>query len=137
VGHFGGNLSGRSIALWGLSFKPRTDDMREAPSLSLIAELLNRGVRVIAHDPAAMEQARRILGKSITLANDPYEACKGADALCIVTEWIDYAQPNFARLRSLLANPVIFDGRNVYEPKRMKEAGFTHYSIGRPTVQPE
>jgi len=130
--HFGGALEGRSIAVWGLSFKPKTDDMREAPSLELIEGLLGKGARVSAHDPVAEHAARRILGDRIHYAESPYAALEGADALCIVTEWNDFRHPDFERMKSLMNAPVIFDGRNLFEPGRMRERGFVYSCIGRP-----
>ena len=129
----GGAVAGRRIALWGLSFKPRTDDMREAPSLVLIERLLAAGARVVAHDPAAMREARRRLGDRIAYADNAYDACAGADALVVVTDWNEYRHPNFERMRGALATPVVIDGRNLYEPARMAALGFTYRSIGRST----
>ncbi|HEY8535523.1 MAG TPA: UDP-glucose/GDP-mannose dehydrogenase family protein [Vicinamibacterales bacterium] len=130
IAHFG-RLKGRTIALWGLAFKPRTDDMREAPSITVIERLLAAGARVQAFDPEAMRVARDIFGSRITLCNGSYDALKGADALAIVTEWNEFREPDFARMRRLLRAPVIFDGRNIYNPAMMKEQGFVYYSIGR------
>ena len=129
----GGAVAGRRIALWGLSFKPRTDDMRDAPSLVLIERLLAAGARVVAHDPAAMREARRRLGERIAYADNAYDACAGADALVVVTDWNEYRHPNFERMRGALATPVVIDGRNLYEPARMAALGFTYRSIGRST----
>ncbi len=126
-----GELGGLTVALWGLSFKPRTDDMREAPSLVVIEKLLGAGARIRAYDPEAMESARRIFGQRIELCPDAYRACQGADALLVLTEWNEFRRPDFERLRSLLKNPVVFDGRNIYDPRRMQELGFEHHSIGR------
>jgi UDPglucose 6-dehydrogenase len=128
--HFG-SLKGRTIALWGLSFKPRTDDMREAPAITIIEKLLAAGAKVQAFDPEAMKVARGIFGSKVTLADRSYDALKGADALAIVTEWSEFREPDFAKMRKLLKAPVIFDGRNIYSPAQMKEQGFTYYSIGR------
>jgi UDPglucose 6-dehydrogenase len=129
-GHFGA-LKQRTIAVWGLSFKPRTDDMREAPAISLINRLLRARARVQAYDPQAEPVARRIFGKTITLADTSYGALKGADALVIATEWNEFREPDFARMRTLMKSPVIFDGRNIYSPEQMKAQGFTYYSVGR------
>jgi len=128
--HFG-SLKGRTIAVWGLAFKPRTDDMREAPAIVIINRLLAAGARVQAFDPAAAEVARKIFGTRVTLAARSYDALAGADALAVVTEWNEFREPDFAKMRKLMAAPVIFDGRNVYSKELMKTHGFTYYSIGR------
>ena len=130
VKHFG-DLTGKKFAVWGLAFKPKTDDMREAPSIELIEGLLGKGARVAAHDPVAHHTAKRVLGERITWAPTPYDALEGADALFIVTEWNDFRNPDFNRIKSMLKQPLIFDGRNLYEPARMRELGFTYYAIGR------
>ena len=132
---FGEDLSGRTIAIWGLSFKPKTDDMREAPSLTIIKKLLERGAKVVAHDPEAMKEARRILGDTIRLVESNYEACTGADALLVLTEWSVYQRPDFDTILRLLKQPVVIDGRNIYNPDRMKALGFTYHSIGRAPIQ--
>jgi UDPglucose 6-dehydrogenase len=124
-------LAGKLFAVWGLSFKPRTDDIREAPALDVIRALTERGARVRAFDPAAMENARLILGDSAEFAPGNYECIEGADALVIVTEWNVFRYPDFDKIFSMLAKPVIFDGRNLYDPKKMTQRGFTYYSIGR------
>jgi UDPglucose 6-dehydrogenase len=129
--HFGSDLKGKTIALWGLAFKPNTDDMREAPSLTIIDALLREGVSIRAFDPAAMEEAKRRVGKTVKLCDSNYDALKGADALVVVTEWNEFRRPDFDRIKSLLRSPVIFDGRNIYDPKVMKEKGFVYYGIGR------
>jgi len=129
--HFDGKLKGKTIAVWGLSFKPRTDDIREAPSLTLIDRLLESGAVVQAHDPEAMENVRRRYGKKIKLAALPMDALDGAEALAINTEWSEFRHPDFTEMRRRMAGPVIFDGRNLYDVDRMKAAGFTYYSIGR------
>ena len=129
--HFGPDLKGHTFALWGLSFKPRTDDMREAPSLVVIEELLKAGASVQAHDPEALDNARRIFGDRPSYHKSNYDALKGADALLILTEWNEFRHPNFQRMRSLLKQPVIFDGRNLYDPELMKALEFKYYSIGR------
>jgi UDPglucose 6-dehydrogenase len=132
--HFGTNLRGMTFALWGLSFKPRTDDMREAPSVVLTEALLEAGAAVNAHDPEAHRQATRIFGNRVRCHRTNYEALAGADALFIVTEWPEFKQPDFPRMRELMRKPVIFDGRNLYEPDVMKRFGFTYYAIGRSPV---
>ncbi len=129
--HFGEDLSGRAFAVWGLAFKPRTDDMREAPSLAVIEELLAAGARVRAHDPEALGSARRIFGERITYHENNYDALVGADALIILTDWNEFRHPNFQRIRTTLKSPVIFDGRNLYDPALMKALEFRYYSIGR------
>jgi UDPglucose 6-dehydrogenase len=133
--HFGASgLSGRTIALWGLAFKPKTSDTREAPALSLIRRLLDDGAHVAAHDPRAAEETKEVLGgpSGLHFTKDPYEAADGADALAVATEWDIYKQPDFDRVKRLLKNPVIVDGRNLYSPLEMQHRGFTYYSIGRP-----
>lgn len=125
------SLAGKTIGIWGLSFKPRTDDMREAPSITIINKLLEAGAKVKAHDPEAMEEARKIFGDRIEYMKDNYEVLRDADALAVITEWNEFRRPNFQRMKGLMKSPVIFDGRNIYEPKEMKEYGFTYYGIGR------
>ncbi|MGI9089737.1 MAG: UDP-glucose dehydrogenase family protein [Gemmatimonadaceae bacterium] len=125
-------LSGAHIAVWGLSFKPGTDDMREAPALVLIDQLLSAGATVCAHDPAAMDEARRRLGETISYADTGYEALAGADALVIVTDWNEYRHPDFQRVKQTLKRPLVVDGRNLYDPAKMADVGITYYSIGRP-----
>jgi len=132
--HFGNQLNGLKFGLWGLSFKPKTDDMREAPSLVIIEMLLNEGANVIAYDPVAMEEAERMLGNKIIYAKDEFEACIDVDALVIVTEWPEFRIPNFRVIQKLMKNNIIFDGRNIYEPEEMKELNFNYYSIGRKSV---
>lgn len=124
-------LEGKTIGVWGLSFKPKTDDMREAPSITVINRLLEAGAKIKAHDPEAMNEARKYFGDNIEYVKDNYEALKEADALTIVTEWNEFRRPNFPKMKSLMKNPVIFDGRNLYEPREMREYGFTYYGIGR------
>jgi UDPglucose 6-dehydrogenase len=124
-------LKGKRIAVWGLAFKPRTDDMREAPSVPLIMGILAAGATVSAYDPEAMTVAKSIFGSKITYAENSYSALTGADALVIVTEWNEFREPDYARMRKLLRNPVIFDGRNLYNPEQIRAQGFTYYSIGR------
>jgi UDPglucose 6-dehydrogenase len=129
--HFGGQLKGKTIAVWGLAFKPKTDDMREAPAVPIIQSLLDRGAKVQAYDPEAIKVARSIFGTKVSYATKGYDALKGADALAVVTEWHEFREPDFARMRKLLRAPVVFDGRNIYEKEQMKAQGFTYYSIGR------
>ncbi len=131
--HFEGQLAGRTIALWGLAFKPNTDDMREASSRELMEALWRAGARVHAYDPQAREEAQRLYGErdDLVLCAQPYEALQGADALAIVTEWKAFRSPDFQRIRSLLAEPAIFDGRNLYDPRAVEEAGVAYYGIGR------
>lgn len=128
--HFG-SLDGRTIAVWGLSFKPRTDDMREAPSLAIVERLLEQGARVQAYDPQAMRVAKGIFGGRVKLTTRSYDALAGADALALVTEWNEFREPDYARMRRLMRAPVVFDGRNVYQREQMKAHGFTYYGIGR------
>ncbi len=131
--HFGDELQGRAFALWGLAFKPNTDDMREAPSRTIIDLLLNAGAQVRAYDPVAAGEARRLYAdrKGFSVAKNAYEAADGADALCIVTEWQEFRSPDFDRLREILKSPLIFDGRNLYDPAMLSRFGFTYHGIGR------
>jgi UDPglucose 6-dehydrogenase len=126
-----GSLKGRAIAIWGLAFKPKTDDMREAPAITIVQSLLDKGAKVQVYDPEAVATARGLFGSRITYAARGYDALKGADGLAIVTEWHEFREPDFARMRKLMRNPVIFDGRNIYQPQQMKAHGFAYYSIGR------
>ncbi len=126
-----GSLDGRRIAIWGLSFKPRTDDMREAPSITIIDALLEAGAEVAAYDPQANESARRIFASRIGLASDGYDVLKEADALAILTEWNEFREPDFSRMRELMRDPVVFDGRNLFDPGEMRDLGFRYHSIGR------
>ena len=128
--HFNGDIKGKTFGLWGLSFKPQTDDMREAPSLVIIDKLLNEGAGVKAYDPAAMDETKRILGDKIEYATDQYEAVIDTDALILVTEWSEFRMPNFRIMEKLLKEKVIFDGRNIYDPKEMEENGYMYYAIG-------
>jgi len=134
--HFHNQLADRIIALWGLSFKPRTDDIREAPALVLIDQLLEAGAKVRVHDPVAMDNVREIYGDNLLYGNHPMDVLTSADALAINTEWGEFRNPDFAEIRRRMAAPLIFDGRNLYDPKNMAAAGFTYYSIGRNTVVP-
>jgi UDPglucose 6-dehydrogenase len=131
--HFGSDLAGRTLALWGLSFKPHTDDMREAPSRTLIDLLLNAGAQVQAYDPVAAAEAQRLYARvgGFRLVKNAYQAAEGADALAIVTEWQEFRSPDFEQLRELLKAPVIFDGRNLYDPAMVSRFGLTYYAIGR------
>ncbi|MBG8552297.1 UDP-glucose dehydrogenase family protein [Hymenobacter guriensis] len=128
--HFGGDLKGKKLALWGLSFKPKTDDMREAPSLVIIEKLLAEGCTVSAYDPVAMPEARHTLHDTITYAKDQYDAVIDADALLVVTEWPEFRAPNFEVVARLMKNKVVFDGRNIYEATEMEQAGFAYHCIG-------
>jgi UDPglucose 6-dehydrogenase len=129
--HFGGDLAGKTIAVWGIAFKPRTDDIREAPALVLFDTLLAAGAHVRAHDPEAIANARELYGDRVTFCDRPYGCLEGADALAIATEWNEFRAPDFEVLKRLMTQPVIFDGRNLYEPARMKELGIHYYGIGR------
>jgi len=128
--HFESDLAGKTFAIWGLSFKPKTDDMREAPSLVIIEKLLAAGCRVKAYDPVAIKEAQHVLGDSIEYAQDQYDALIDADALLIITEWPEFRSPNFKVISRLMKDNIIFDGRNIYDIKEMEEAGFTYYGIG-------
>ena len=131
--YFKMNLTGKTIALWGLSFKPNTDDMRDAPSRVLMESLWGAGVTIQAFDPVAMEEAQRLYGQhpGLVLCGTKETSLKGADALVIITEWASFKAPDFELIKSLLARPVIFDGRNLFDPQRMRERGFIYHSIGR------
>jgi UDPglucose 6-dehydrogenase len=132
--YFNGDLRGKTVAIWGLSFKPHTDDIREAPSLYNIKAFLEEGVTVHVHDPEAMDNTKKVLGDTIKYFNTPYEAAEGVDAIFIVTEWPEYLTPDFSKLESVVKNKVIFDGRNLYSLDAMRETGFTYFSIGRKAV---
>jgi UDPglucose 6-dehydrogenase len=134
VDRLGENLSGKTVAVWGLAFKPNTDDMREAPSLVTIEGLLARGARVVAHDPVAIDEARHHLGDRIEYVRTNYDALDGADALVIHTEWHPYRSPDFERMHEAMRSPLVIDGRNLYDPRDMAEHGFTYVSIGRAPV---
>jgi UDPglucose 6-dehydrogenase len=129
--HFG-SVQGKAVAVWGLSFKPRTDDMREAPAIVLVDALLAAGAEVHVYDPEAMRAARGLFGGRVSYASGNYDALKGVDALAIVTEWNEFRRPDFARMRALMRGPVVFDGRNLFTPGQMRQHGFVYYSIGRP-----
>jgi UDPglucose 6-dehydrogenase len=130
----GGSVMGATVAVWGLTFKARTDDLRESPALLLIEELLAAGATVVAHDPVAMPHARALFGDRITFAATNYDALAGADALAVATDWNEYRHPDFTRIKAALAKPLVIDGRNLYSPEKMKTLGFEYYSIGRPSV---
>jgi len=132
--HYGGSPAGKTFAVWGLSFKPRTDDVRESAAVPLIEQLLRWGATVKVHDPRAMENIGKIFGRRISYYDDCYEPLRDADALCVVTEWNEFRNPDFAKIKSLMRQPVIFDGRNLYAPERMRDLGFVYYSIGRADV---
>ena len=129
--HFSGDLQDKTIALWGLAFKPETDDMREAPSLILINKLLNAGCKVRVYDPAAMTECRRRIGDSVCYATDMYDAALDADALMLVTEWKEFRLPSWAVIKKAMRTPVLLDGRNIYEKKEIEELGFTYHCIGK------
>jgi UDPglucose 6-dehydrogenase len=128
--HFG-EMRGKTVGVWGLAFKPRTDDMREAPAIPLIHSLLDAGVTVRAYDPEATKVAKGIFGDRVTFTANNYDALKGADCLAIVTEWNEFRRPDFPRMKALMRGPIVFDGRNLFTPEQMKQHGFTYYSIGR------
>ena len=125
-----GSIAGKTVAMWGLAFKPNTDDMREAPSLVIIDKILKAGGKVKAFDPIAMSETKHIIGDIIEYSKNEYEALENADALLIVTEWADFRSPNFEKIKNALINPIIFDGRNIYDTKELNELGFEHYGIG-------
>jgi UDPglucose 6-dehydrogenase len=133
--HFNGDIKGKRFGVWGLAFKPNTDDMREAPSVVIIIELLKAGAHVSAYDPAAEETSRFYLKDTITYAKNEYDAIKDADALLIFTEWNEFRNPDFDKISKNLKNKLIFDGRNIFSPSKMHELGYTYYSIGRKTVK--
>lgn len=128
--HYGGELKGRTVALWGLAFKPETDDMREAPSLVLIGRLLEAGCKVKVYDPVAMEECRRRLGVSVTYCRDIYDAAKDADAVLMVTEWKEFRVPDWSTVKSLMRTPIVLDGRNIYDTNELRKNGFVYYKIG-------
>ncbi|MEK9139038.1 MAG: UDP-glucose/GDP-mannose dehydrogenase family protein [Bacteroidota bacterium] len=129
--HYKSHLRGSTIALWGLSFKPNTDDLRDAPALQIIDTLLKEGVALRVHDPEAMEETKKLIGHSVKYFENNYDALKGVDGLVIVTEWNEFRRPDFERMKSLMKSPVIFDGRNIYDPIRLRSQGFVYYGIGR------
>jgi len=132
LAHFGGSLAGKTIAVWGLAFKPRTDDIREAPALILIDKLLAAHAKVCAFDPEAMDNVKKLLGDKIEYAANAYDALSQADALVLATEWNEFRMPDWDRVKKLMRTPVVFDGRNIYRPHRLREAGFAYYGIGKP-----
>ncbi|CUT01983.1 UDP-glucose dehydrogenase family protein [Candidatus Kryptobacter tengchongensis] len=129
--HFGRELKNKKIAIWGLSFKPKTDDMREAPSNVIINELLKLGAKISAFDPVAVPNAKKIFGDKVKFAKNQYEALKNADALVLITEWQEFREPDFNYIKTLMRTPVVFDGRNIYNPEKLKKLGFTYYGIGK------
>jgi UDPglucose 6-dehydrogenase len=131
LNHFGGNLEGRKVAIWGLAFKPETDDIRESPALTLIEQLRDAGAKVAAYDPEAMDNVRELLGSAIELAPDPYAATADADALVLVTEWHELRSLDYQKLSTRMRTPILFDGRNVWSPDESRRAGFVYYGIGR------
>jgi UDPglucose 6-dehydrogenase len=131
IAHFGGRIAGRHVAVWGLAFKPNTDDVRESPALVLIEQLLDAGASVAAHDPVALETARSVLGKRVELATCPYDAAFRADALALITDWRELCTPDLARLRRAMRTPIVFDGRNAWSAEAVRAAGFAYYGIGR------
>jgi len=135
VAHFGASLRGMRFAVWGLAFKPRTDDMREAPAITLIDGLLQAAAEVHAHDPEALNEAQRLFGNRVQYHHVNYDALQGADALFVVTEWNEFRRPDLQRMRQLMRQPVVFDGRNIYDPDEMRQLGFTYYSVGRLPVK--
>jgi UDPglucose 6-dehydrogenase len=130
--YFGESIANKTIGIWGLAFKPNTDDIREAPALTIINELLEAGAKIKAFDPEAMENVKALMGDKITLCDNQYDAIEGTDALAVVTEWNVFRTPDYDRIMSSLREPVVFDGRNVFDPVDMKERGFVYSSIGRP-----
>ena len=132
IAHFGGSVKGKTIAVWGLAFKARTDDVRESPAHYIVQDLLDSGATVKAFDPEAMETTRAVFGDKIEYGDQPYSVLQGADALAVCTEWHEFRRPEFQRLKELLKQPLVFDGRNLYKPHKMQEMGFEYYSIGRP-----
>ena len=132
IDRFGGSLVGKKIAVWGLAFKARTDDVRESPAHYVIRGLLEKGAKIVAFDPEAIETTRAVFGDSIEYGSEPYQVLEGADALAVLTEWHEFRRPDFDRVKSLLREPVVFDGRNLFKPYRMADMGFEYYSVGRP-----
>ncbi len=132
---FGSDLTGKKFAIWGLAFKPKTDDIREAPALVLIQYLLDNGAQVQVFDPEAMDNVAKVFGDKVICVEHSMDALNGVDGLAIMTEWSQFRTPNFAEVQQRMAQPIIFDGRNLYDPQTMADAGFTYHSIGRPTVQ--
>jgi UDPglucose 6-dehydrogenase len=135
--YFNNTLKGKKIALWGLAFKPNTDDIREAPALMVIKQLVNEGASVVAYDPEAIANVKKEIGDTISYAENQYDALKDADALVIATEWSEFRTPDFGKMKSLLKNPVIFDGRNLFDLYQMQDCGFYYESIGRAVIAPD
>lgn len=131
LSHFHQNVKGKKFAIWGLSFKPNTDDMREAPALAIIQELKAKGAEIIAYDPVAMDESKRRIGNTIEYAKNPYDALKNVNGLLLVTEWTEFRIPDLEKMKQLMTEPIIFDGRNIYEPSEIREAGFIYYGLGR------
>ena len=131
AGHFNNDFKNKVIGIWGIAFKPKTDDIREASSLILIDQLLEAGAKIKAYDPAAMDEAKKQLGDRINFCSDPYEAITGVDAMALMTEWSEFHLPEFSRMAELMKNKVVFDGRNIYDPDELKRQGFIYYGIGR------
>jgi len=135
IKHFGGDLTGKTIGVWGLSFKPETDDVRESPSIFIIEDLINASAEVKTYDPEGMETFRKVLDhKKLTFCSTLYDAAKGCDCLVVVTDWNEFKMPNFERVKNLMVNPIIVDGRNLYSPQKMKELGFNYYALGRKVI---
>jgi UDPglucose 6-dehydrogenase len=130
-----GDLKGKTFAVWGIAFKPNTDDIREAPALTLIRQLKEAGAAVRAHDPEALVHLKKEFKDGVVYCEDNYEALKGADALVICTEWNEFRSPDFDRIRSTLKQPLVFDGRNLYEPSSMRRSGLEYHAIGKPVVK--
>jgi UDPglucose 6-dehydrogenase len=131
ISHFNNDVKNKKIAVLGLSFKPNTDDMRDAPSIQIIKALTEKGATIVAYDPVAMENSKHVLPESVVFAVNPYEAADGADAVAVVTEWNEFQQLDLSALAKKCKNPVLFDGRNVYDPTRVKQHGFVYYGVGR------
>ena len=132
VKHFGSSLRGKCFAIWGLSFKPNPDDIREAPSLTLIEKLLDAGAKIQACDPEAVDRVRPIFGEKVSYFTEPYDTIRGADALVLVTEWPEFRNPDPITMKKLMKSPVVFDGRNIYNPETMSKNGFVYYGVGVP-----
>ena len=135
--HFKGEIKNKTFGIWGLSFKPETDDLRDAPSIEIINKLIAEGSKINVYDPVSMEASKKILGQKVHYGNNLYEVLNDADGLILITEWSEFRLPNFVMMEKLMKNKVIFDGRNIYEPSEMQELGFTYYSIGRKTLIPK
>ena len=129
------NVEGLKIAVWGLSFKPHTDDMRSAPSIAIIEKLLAKGAKISAYDPVAIEEAKKIFNNRIEYSENMYDCLKGAEALLLITEWPQFKEPDFVKMKELLNRALVVDGRNIYSPEKMRKIGFTYVSVGRPDVK--